>query len=242
MRLVILICARDEEVTIGEVITANRTAVEGFVQSVEVVVVDDRSTDETAAVAVEQGARVVPVEEGEGLANAFRIGVAAALDLHPSHLAHTDADGQYGSDSLLRLCERAAEGVDLVVGDRLWRRPPGMSDFRYVWNQRLSDLVTLLSGEPVPDAQSGCRLFSRATAEAVPLRASFTYTQEQLIRAARSGCSIGFVPVEFGPRSSGRSRLVKSPLNYLAHVLADLDSLAAELEIDLEGMEFIREP
>src|SRR6476469_2588680 len=128
MRLVIFICARNEAATIGNVVFGNRRAVEAHVESLEVIVIDDGSTDETRAVAREAGARVVGVEKGSGLSNAFRVGIRAALEADPTHLAHTDGDGQYAEDSLMKLCERAASGADLVVGDRLWQRPSGMSD------------------------------------------------------------------------------------------------------------------
>ncbi|MGN6217550.1 MAG: glycosyltransferase family 2 protein [Solirubrobacterales bacterium] len=241
MKLAIFICARNEQQTIGEVIADNCAAVDGLVQVTETIVVDDGSDDDTVTVATEAGARVVSVKVAGGLANAFRTGVSVALETDCTHLAHTDADGQYAADSLARLCGSARAGADVVVGDRLWRRPPGMSDFRYVWNQRLTDLVSLLAGTPIADAQSGCRIFSRTLAEEVHIGSSFTYTQEQLVRAARLGFPIESVPIDFGPRSSGASRLVKSPLNYLARVLADLDSLAVELELNLEGMKFMEE-
>ena len=242
MRLVVFICARNEEPTIGEVVASTLSVAESAAETVRVLLVDDSSDDGTAAAARAAGATVVPVASGSGLANAFNIGVRAALARDASHLAHIDADNQYSASALLDLIASVHAGADLVVGDRLSSRPEGMSDIRYAWNRHLSELVSLLAGAPVRDSQSGCRVFSRQVAEAFDITSAFTYTQEQIIRTVRNGFRVEQVPIWFGPRQSNHSRLVRTPLDYLARVFHDLSSLADEYGVDLEHVRFYREP
>jgi hypothetical protein len=130
----------------------------------------------------------------------------------------------------------AAAGPErLVIGNRLHVRPSGMSEIRYEWNGHLSRLVGLLAGASVLDGQSGFRVFHRSLATDIRISGRYTYTQEQIIRAARAGYRIVQPSVSFVERQSGLSRLMRSPLSYMAHVFDDLDRLATELQINVES-------
>lgn len=118
-----------------------------------------------------------------------------------------------------------------MVGNRLHRHPDGMSKLRYVWNVRLSELIGQLAGVGLADSQSDFRIFGADTAR-ITLSAAYTYTQEQIIRVARAGVPVTQLPIAFGPRLDGRSRLMRSPAHYLSRVFADLDSLLEEMGID----------
>jgi glycosyltransferase involved in cell wall biosynthesis len=212
--------------TVHTVVAEFRTLALSMGIDVLVIVVDDHSTDRTADRARRSGALVVAPQCGRGLAEAFRTGVSVAVRAGARWIVHADADGQYYAEDLVCLMQEAQHGADLVVGDRLHKRPLGMSAFRYRGNRWLSRLASGLAGVHVHDSQSGYRLFSAKLAQAIPITGRFTYTQEQLIRAARGGYQISSVPIGFRERAHGGSRLVRSPLAYGLRVMPTMIAMA----------------
>jgi hypothetical protein len=95
-----------------------------------------------------------------------------------------------------------------------------------------------MAGIRLPDSQSGFRVFGQDVAK-LELRAQFTYTQEQALVAAMEGFPVTQLPISFGVRLSGESRLVKSPLAYLARVFADLDRIADARGLDMEHQKWL---
>ncbi len=232
MALVCLIPARNEAETLGAVIDGVRRSLRG--DDATILVVDDRSTDATREVAAGAGVAVVHPGGPGGLAAAFRDGLAAALAAGAETIVHIDADGQYDPRDIPGLLAVHRDLGGLVVGNRLWRQPPGMSDFRYHWNKHLSGLVAQVTRAEIRDSQCGLRVFGADVASAFGITSRFTYTQEQIIRAATAGFPVHQPDVMFGPRGAGRSRLMRTPLHYLAEVMGDLDRLLTELGIDVE--------
>jgi glycosyltransferase involved in cell wall biosynthesis len=183
--------------------------VPGFT-SVEVLVVDDGSTDGTAAVARARRARVVRLPAHRGLAAAFRAGLDAALATGADVIVNTDADHQYRGSDVARVAAAVATGeADVVVGERA---PAGLAHPRL--RRAGSSLVRHASRTDVRDATSGLRGFSRAAAEAVVVTSSFTYTLETLIRAGRAGVRVSGLPVGTNPVTRP-SRLFGSPWEYV---------------------------
>jgi glycosyltransferase involved in cell wall biosynthesis len=201
------------------------------------VVVNDGSTDGTAVLAREAGADVIEAmpEQGKGLANAFRIGMAACLATGAERIVHVDADLQYSPDDIPALMDQSGPGR-LVVGNRLWHQPVGMSKLRYEWNNHLSELVGIIAGKHILDGQSGFRVFGPEVA-ILPVISQFTYTQEQIIRSSRSGFDVMQPDIIFSPRTSGKSRLMSSPLEYVSRTTADLDIVAKDIGIDIGKLE-----
>ncbi len=217
--------ARNEAATIVDVI--ERT-MEGLAVSLpardamlKAFVVADLCCDETAALAEEAGALVlVTTEEESGLGAAFRLGVRAALDWGADVIVHIDGDGQYkAADARALLRRYATTPVDIVVGDRLWSRPPAMSRGRFLANRLASWLILLGLNSPRIDTQSGLRVFSAAVANEGRLRENFTYAQEQIIVALRQGFTAFSEPIEFLPRQDGLSRLIRSKRKYAFRVV-----------------------
>lgn len=110
-RLVIVIPAHNEAVAIGKVISGAR-------QFGTVVVVDDASTDQTAATALEQGADVVRLGVNEGYDGALEAGVRRAKALNCAVFITMDADGQHNPDSIPEFLKLVEGGADVVVGER----------------------------------------------------------------------------------------------------------------------------
>lgn len=229
MRTVLVIPARDEAASIGMVVEELGAAVRGEAEHLATIVVDDGSADATAISARRHGAIVVPTTQSRGLPTAFRTGLAAALELKPDVIVHADADGQHPPSAVIAVLREYGDKGGLVLGNRLWHLPPGMTEVKYRWNLYLSELMTSLVGTLVLDSQTGCRAFSAQVASDVVIHSAHTYTQEQILRASHLGHQICNVDIEYRPRLDGESRLIGRPTQYLARVLADIDHLSTTL-------------
>ena len=224
MKLVIQIPAWNEEPTIAATLAALPRSVAGF-ETLEVIVVDDGSTDGTAAAASGAGARVVRLPLHRGLAHAFTAGLTAGLEAGADVIVNTDADGQYDPADLPRLTAPILAGqADIVLGDRGVGTLAHFSPFKRFLQRLGSRAVRLLSGIPVWDATTGYRAFSRTAAAHLNCFTTFTYTLETLIQAGQAGLAVASVPVT--ARAVARpSRLVRSNLSYVGISLATLARL-----------------
>jgi glycosyltransferase involved in cell wall biosynthesis len=240
MKIACVIPAHNESATISSAVSEFGEALSEY-GDITTFVVNDNSTDCTGDLAREAGAQVIDLapEQGRGLANAFRIGMAACLAMEADKIVHVDADMQYSPEDVPALMKASGIGR-LVVGNRLWQQPEGMSELRYRWNQHLSELVGIIAGKHITDGQSGFRVFGPEIAE-LPVISQFTYTQEQIVRTGRSGFDIIQPDITFSPRTSGKSRLMRSPLEYVSRTTAELDIVAKDVGIDLAELEHKRD-
>ena len=182
---------------------------------VDVLVVDDGSTDRTADVASEHGAEVLPLGTNQGL----RIGIAAGYRWAHEHgypfCGRVDADGQHPAPELARLLERVRSGeCDVAVGSR-FVSGNGYEPYRYrpsparsLGTGLLRRSVAIVLRRPFHDATSG--LYA-VNAKALPLLAE-PYTSgapevEGLIRLVDAGLRVEEVPVNMAPRAGGESKL-----------------------------------
>jgi glycosyltransferase involved in cell wall biosynthesis len=189
--------------------------VEGF-DSVEWLVINDGSTDDTAEVALARGVdHVVSFSKNQGLARAFIAGLDACLKLGADVIVNTDADNQYNSKDIPLLVKPILDGrAELVVGSRPIAE---MSHFPFIKKQlqRLGSwVVRLASKTGIPDAPSGFRAMSREAALRLNVFSEYTYTLETLIQAGQKNMAIAFVPVRVN-EDLRPSRLVKSIPSYV---------------------------
>jgi len=209
MKLVVTIPAFNEEKTIGKVIKEIPGKIPG-IKRIEIVVVDDGSTDGTARVAKKLGALVVRHAGNRGLAKAFKTGLAVALELGADVVVNTDADFQYNQKQIPLLVKPVIEGrADIVLGSRFkgWIEEMPLSKR---WGNILATaVVRFVSGYNISDAQTGFRAFSRDAAAWMNISSDFTYTQESLLIAAEHRLKVIEVPVDFRKRA-GSSRLFGS--------------------------------
>jgi glycosyltransferase involved in cell wall biosynthesis len=222
LKLIVQIPCFNEEATLAETVRSIPRRVPGF-DRVEVLVVDDGSSDRSVEVARAAGAdHVVRHRANRGLAAAFRSGLDAALRLGADVIVNTDADNQYDAADLPALTEPILAGrADLVVGDR---RPSELAHFSWLKRrlQRLgSASVRRLSGLDVGDAVSGFRAVSREAALRMNVVSDFSYTIETLIQAGRSRLAVVTVPVR--ARATARaSRLFTSLPRFLERSLGTM--------------------
>ena len=183
---------------------------------VDLLVVDDGSTDGTARVAREHGARVVSFEENRGLPYGVAAGYEFAAEHGYAFCGRVDADGQHPVVELVRLLERVRAGdCDVAVGSRFVsgdgydpdRYQP--SPARVVGTSLLRQGMRHVLGRPFADATSG---MYAVNAKATPILAEPYATGapevEGLLRLRDAGLVVEEVPVNMRERASGESKLV----------------------------------
>jgi glycosyltransferase involved in cell wall biosynthesis len=215
VKLVIQIPAFNEEELLPKALAVLDHDVPGF-DAVEILVVDDGSTDRTSEVARANGAdRVVRLPAHRGLAAAFSIGLEEALAMGADVIVNFDADLQYDPADIPALVEPVLAGrADLVVGDRAAGKLAHFSPGKRLFQRLGSWAVRQASGLEVPDAASGFRALSREAARRVNVFSRMTYTLETLIQAGSKDLRVASVPVAARP-TARRSRLFPSAGKYV---------------------------
>jgi glycosyltransferase involved in cell wall biosynthesis len=205
-----VIPAFNEEAAIPVVLESiQRVAKEQGLQA-ECIVVDDGSTDQTAAVAASHGARVVSIPMNVGYGAALRRGIESAAH---SRIVITDADGSYPLDYTPELLRRL-ERFDLVIGRRT-----GTTYYRslvtYPFRLAYLLLVWFVVGRRVPDPNSGFRAFRReAVQEFLPVMcAGFSFSTSMTTLFLLSGLTVDYVPIPY------RRRIGKSKIRFVRDML-----------------------
>lgn len=213
-KVVITIPAYNEQHSIGVVIEDIKKAIGGLSDCYcTIVVYNDGSTDRTAEIAESHGAKVVSHKRNLGLARTFQDEIEYALGLGAHLIIHTDADNQYKAEHIPELISKLKDGYDLVLGSRFKGKYPETMPFANRWGNKLFAMViSHLTKTRLTDSTTGFRAFTRELAESITLINTFTYTQEQIIRAIKQGFSVTEVPINI--RKTRKSRLFKSPLQY----------------------------
>ena len=210
MKLIIQIPCFNEEATLPLVLAELPTDIPG-ITCIETLVIDDGSSDKTAAVAHGLGIdHVVSHKSNLGLARSFQTGVEAALRLGADIIVNTDGDNQYPGRYIGELVEPILRGeADIVVGDRRTDRIPHFSRTKKFFQRLGSMIVQTVSGTTVPDTVSGFRAYSREAALRINILTRFSYTLETIIQAGKMGLNIASIPIETNaptrPSRLGRS-------------------------------------
>jgi len=215
MKLIVLIPCFNEAETLPATLRAIPREIAG-IGAVEVLVVDDGSTDDTAHVARASGAdHVIQKRVNGGLAAAFRTGLDECVKRGADIIVNTDGDNQYnGSDIGLLIEPILNRTADIVIGDRQTDRIEHFSYLKRKLQRLGSRVVRRLSGIDVPDAVSGFRAISRSAALRLNIVTSFSYTIEMLIQAGKKKIAVASVPVRTN-RVTRESRLFRSLPHFL---------------------------
>lgn len=214
-KLVVQIPAYNEAETLPQVLADIPRQIPGIDQ-VQIIVVDDGSSDGTAQAALASGAHaVLRHRSNRGLSRAFISGLQFALALGADYIVNTDADGQYPGQAIPSLIAPLLKGeADLVIGDRQLAKNQHFSPFKRFLEELGSWFVRKVSATQVPDAASGFRAFSRFAALPLQVYNPYSYTLETLIQAGKEKMQIGSVPIQTNatPRAS---RLHKGILHFI---------------------------
>ena len=200
---VIMPCLNEAE-TLGVCIDKAHVALRENGIAGEVVVADNGSTDGSQTIALEHGARVIPVPV-RGYGAALNAGIVAA---HGTYVLMADADDSYDFAHIPRFLAKLREGDDLVMGNRFAGGiGPGAMPLlhRYLGNPVLSLLGRALFRAPIGDFHCGMRAFSRTGYAALGLRTTgMEFASEMVVKASLLGQRIAEVPTTL--QKDGRSR------------------------------------
>jgi len=215
-RCVAIIPARNEEAALGGVLERLPSRACGM--AVDALVVDDGSTDDTAALARAAGARVISHAEPRGLGAALRTGLEHARDSGYAAAVYLDGDGEYDAAELERVLDPVARGrAEYVLGSRLLGSREGMAWHRALANRVASSLLaTLMGGTVLTDAQTGYRAFGRRALVAAHIRHDYNYAQVLTLALWGAGIEPVEIPIGYRRRAHGHS-FVRYP-EYLRRV------------------------
>jgi glycosyltransferase involved in cell wall biosynthesis len=222
VKLIIQIPCYNEAATLTTTLDDLPTSIPGIDQ-IEILIVDDGSTDDTVRVAREWGVHHVVSHVGnKGLATAFMTGLATSLSLGADIIVNTDADNQYKATHIpLLVGPILMREAEIVIGARPIGDIEHFSPLKKGLQKLGSAVVRWVSDTNVTDAPSGFRALSRQAAMQINVFSQYTYTLETIIQAGAKNIPVVSVPI--GTNADLRpSRLVKSLRSYVRRSVATM--------------------
>ncbi len=221
-KLIIQIPCYNEENTLSGMLADLPKELPG-IDEIEILVINDGSTDNTVDVARKNGVKhIISLTKRKGLAAVFTAGIDASLKLGADIIVNADADNQYRGEDIGRLIRPIIEEkADLVIGNR---KIEEIKDFSFMKKklQRIgSRVVRYLSGLDIPDATTGFRAYSRDAAIGINVLSEFTYTLETIIAAGNNGVAVENIEVSTNPETR-KSRLFRNIPEYITRSIATL--------------------
>ena len=210
MKLFVQIPCYNEEETLPLVLESIPRTIRG-VESIDILIVDDGSSDDTIAVAKKHGVKhFVLHRRNMGLARSFHDGIDYALEHGADIVVNTDGDNQYPQERIADLIQPILDGhADIVIGDRQTSTIAHFSPFKKLMQRFGSWVVNRAAGTDLPDAASGFRAYSRSALYRLNIVTQFSYCMETIIQAGNKRIAIASVPITTNAKTR-ESRLFKN--------------------------------
>jgi glycosyltransferase involved in cell wall biosynthesis len=199
-RISVVLPCLNEERAVGRVVDEAWEGIDSAGGDGEVIVVDNGSTDRSAEIAEEHGARVVH-EPRRGYGSAYLRGLREARG---EIVVMADADGTYPLQDLSRFVEAIDDGADLALGSRFRGRihrgaMPRLH--RWVGNPVLTAVLNVFFGIRVSDAHCGLRAIRRSVVSTLRLQATgMEFASEMILKAAKRRLEVADIPIDYRPR------------------------------------------
>ncbi len=201
----VIIPAYNEAGSIKEVVRKTREALDQTEYTYEIIVVDDGSTDGTAASLIGQDVAILTHPENKGYGASLKTGIRSAKG---DVIVITDADGTYPPEMIPRLLGGMDEGYDMVVGARTGK-DVNIPILRRPAKFLLKKLADYLSETKIPDLNSGLRAFRKELALKYfhLLPSGFSFTTTITLALISDGYNVNYIPIDYLARSGGKSKI-----------------------------------
>jgi glycosyltransferase involved in cell wall biosynthesis len=215
MKLVIMIPCLNEEATLPIVLDSIPHSIPG-IDIIEILVVDDGSTDRTAEVAREHGVKhILHHTKNQGLSRTFKHGLEMSLEMGADVIVMTEGDNQYPQERIPDLIHPILSGkADMVIGDRQTQTIEHFSVSKKFFQKLGTAVLNRTAGTRVPDAISGFRAYSREAAMQLNPIANYSWATETTIQASKKRQAIAILPIKTNPKLR-ESRQFKSSWQHI---------------------------
>jgi len=203
MKICAIIPACNEVETVGEIVRQTKEYV------TDIFVVDNCSNDETAEVARQNGARIIPHPDKRGYGAAQYAGHMFAIHEGYDYILQLDADGQHDPKYIPKLLEAMQNGdYDIVLGSRfLTGSYKNLSFVRTIGIIFFSRVVSFLGHTTITDVTSGFKIYKVSSLQLLSKPSDINPAVEQMMEIAKKGMKIGEVPIEMLARNASTSHL-----------------------------------
>lgn len=215
MKLVVMIPCLNEEKTLPLVLDTIPKKIAG-IDTIEILIIDDGSTDKTIEVAQAQGVKHFLIHtKNQGLSRSFRHGLNYAIEMGADIILQTEGDNQYPQARIPDLVKPIIDGrADTVIGDRQTQTIEHFSPQKKFLQKLGTSVLNFAAGTNVPDAISGFRAYSRKAAMQLNPIADYSWATETTIQAAHKGHKILNIPIITNPKLR-ESRQFKSSWQHI---------------------------
>lgn len=217
-KVLVVIPAYNEETNIEHVVEE----LEREYPQYDYVVVNDGSTDRTAAICREHGYNLLDLSVNLGLAGCFQAGMKYAYYKGYAWAIQFDGDGQHRPEYIASMQQKMSEGYDIVIGSRFVDGRKNMS-MRMIGSRMITAAIRLTTGVRLTDPTSGMRMFNREMIREFALNLNYGPEPDTVSYLLKQGARVAEVPVQIAERTSGESYL--KPLvavRYMARILISI--------------------
>lgn len=185
-------------------------------------VVNDGSTDRTAAICRERGYHLLDLPMNLGLAGCFQAGMKYAYYHEYPCAIQFDGDGQHRPEYIRDMMKKMDEGYDIVIGSRFVDKPKDHS-LRMMGSRLIGLAIRMTTGVKISDPTSGMRLFNREMIREFALNLNYGPEPDTVSYLLKQGARIAEVPVEIAERQGGESYLKPmTALRYMVRMLLSI--------------------